>query len=72
MSKMKIEEGEKGWYEWTAYTFHPSQAVYRLLIQPKPGVRACAFEYSGSFVQKNGRWVATVPKLVTTALQPGE
>jgi hypothetical protein len=73
MAKMPIEEQENGWYGWTgAFRFNPSEATYTLVVRPRPGVRACLFEYKGSFVSKGRRWVATPPELVRTALQDGE
>src|SRR5579864_8633143 len=49
MAKMTIERGDDGWYSWTgAFRFHPSKAIYTFVVRPKPGVRACAFEYKGS------------------------
>jgi hypothetical protein len=72
MSKMEIEKQEDGWYGWMgAFTFHPSKALYHFVVQPAPGVRACAFEYKGSFIRKEGQWVATPPTLVSTAMQIG-
>jgi len=73
MAKMKTEELENGWFAWTgAFRFHPSKAIYTFVVRPRPGVRACVFEYQGTFVSKNGRWAATPPELVSTALQAGE
>jgi hypothetical protein len=72
MSKMAVEEQEDGWYSWGAFRFHPAQAIYTFVVQPAPGVRACAFAYRGSFESQEGRWVATPPQLVSTALQAGE
>jgi hypothetical protein len=73
MAKMPIEKGEDGWYTWTgAFIFHPAKAIYTFAVRPRPGVRACSFEYKGSFVRKDGRWIATAPELVQTALQAGE
>jgi hypothetical protein len=73
MAKMKIEEDKDGWYGWTAaFRFNPSKAIYAFVVRPKPGARACVFEYEGSFVTKDGAWSATPPKLVRTILQSGE
>ena len=73
MSKTAIVETENGWYEWTAaFRFHPSEAIYTFVVRPRPRVRACAFEYKGSFRREDGRWVATRPELVRTALHAGE
>ena len=73
MSKMNIVEGQDGWYDWTAaFSFNPSKAIYTFVVRPRPGARACLFEYKGSFVSKDGRWIATPPELVSTALQAGE
>jgi hypothetical protein len=73
MAKMNIEEEEGGWYAWTgAFRFHPSKAIYTFVVRPQPGVQACAFEYKGTFVNKEGRWAATSPELVSTSLQAGE
>jgi hypothetical protein len=73
MAKMTIEDEENGWYAWTAgFRFNPSKAIYTLVVRPRPGARACVFEYKGSFVNKEGRWSATPPELVSTALQTGE
>jgi hypothetical protein len=73
MAKMKIEEEEDGWYAWTgAFRFNTSKAIYTFVVRPQPGARACVFEYKGSFVNKDGRWAATPPELVSTALQAGE
>jgi hypothetical protein len=72
MSKMEIEKQEDGWYRWTgAYTFHPSKALYHFAVLPAPGARACIFEYNGTFIRKDGKWVATPPTLISTALQVG-
>ncbi len=73
MSKMRIEEQENGWYGWTpAFRFNTSEAIYTFVVRPRPGARACVFEYKGAFVIKDGRWGATPPELVRTALQAGE
>lgn len=72
MAKMKIEEGEGGWYAWSAFHFHPAKAAYTLVIHPRPGARACIFSYKGSFSQKDGVWSATLPELVNIALQAGD
>jgi hypothetical protein len=73
MSKMKIETEEDGWYAWTgAFRFNPSKAIYTFVVRPQPGVRACVFEYKGSFVSNDGRWSATPPELVSSALQGGD
>src|SRR5262245_27250715 len=73
MAKMKIEEDEDGWHAWTgAFRFNTSKAIYTFVVRPRPGARACVFEYKGSFVSKDGRWSATPPELVSTALQTGE
>ena len=73
MAKMKIEEDEDGWYAWTgAFRFNLSKAIYTFVVRPQPGVRACVFEHKGSFVNKEGRWSATPPELVSTALQADE
>lgn len=73
MAKMTIEEEQDGWYSWTAaFRFNPSKAVYTFAVRPKPGARACAFEYEGAFVRKDGVWSATPPELVRTKLQSGE
>jgi hypothetical protein len=73
MAKMKIEEDEDGWHAWTgAFRFNTSKAIYTFVVRPKPGAQACVFEYKGSFVNKDGRWSATPPELVSTALQAGE
>jgi hypothetical protein len=70
---MNIEEKQDGWYDWTgAFSFNPSKAIYTFVVRPRPDARACVFEYKGSFVKKGGRWVATPPELVSTALQTGE
>ena len=73
MGKMRIEEQEDGWYAWTgAFCFNPAKAVYTFVVRPKPGARACVFEYKGAFASSGGRWSATPPELVSTALQAGE
>ena len=73
MAKMKIEESEDGWYTWIgAFRFNPSKLIYTFTVRPRRGVRACVFEYEGSFVHKDGRWSATPPELVQTKLQAGE
>src|SRR5438874_11862732 len=73
MAKMAVEPRDDGWYDWTgAFRFNPSQAAYTFVVRPQPGARACLFEYKGSFVKDGGRWAATPPELVRTALQPGE
>src|SRR5204863_3944146 len=73
MAKMKIEEKEDGWYAWTgAFRFHASRAVSSFVVLPQPGVRACAFEYDGTFTVKDRCWVASPPKLVSTAIQDGK
>jgi hypothetical protein len=70
MAKMTIAENGDGWYSWTgAFRFNPSKAIYTFVVEPQPGARACVFEYKGSFVKKKGRWSATPPELVSTALQ---
>lgn len=73
MAKMKMEEEKDGWYAWTgAFHFNPAKAIYTFVVSPRPGVRACVFEYEGSFARKDGGWSATPPKLVGTALQAGD
>jgi tetratricopeptide (TPR) repeat protein/serine/threonine protein kinase len=73
MAKMKIAEEKDGWHSWTgAFRFHPSKAIYTFVVKPTLGVRACVFEYEGSFVWKDRAWSATPPKLARTALQPGD
>jgi hypothetical protein len=72
MAKMKIEEENDGWYAWTgAFSFNPSKASYRFVVRPRPGARACMFEYEGSFGLDKGAWFATQPKLLRTAMQSG-
>jgi hypothetical protein len=73
MAKMRVEEEKDGWFAWTgAFRFNPFKGVYTLVVRPKPGVRASVFEYEGSFVRKDGTWSATPPRLVRSALQPGD
>jgi hypothetical protein len=73
LSKMTIEADEDGWYVWSgAFRLNPAKAIYTLTVRPQPGARACVFEYEGSFVSKDGRWIATAPRLVRSVLQPGE
>jgi hypothetical protein len=73
MAKYEIEEETDGWYAWTAaYRFHPATAVYTLVVRPRPGARACTFEYRGSFVRQGDKWTATPPELVRTVLGGGE
>jgi hypothetical protein len=72
-AKMKIEEQEDGWYAWTsAFRFNPVQAIYTFVVRPQRGFEACVFEYKGTFVNNDGRWTATPPELVSTALQAGK
>ena len=72
MAKMKVEQDEDGWHAWTgAFRFNTAKAVYTFIVRPRPVARACVFEYKGSFVNKDGRWSATPPELVSTALQDG-
>jgi hypothetical protein len=69
MSEMTIEEQEEGWYSWTgAFRFNPSEGKYWFVVRPRPEARVCTFEYKGSFVNTDGRWVATVPALVRTMM----
>jgi hypothetical protein len=73
MAKMKIEAEKDDWFAWTAaFRFSPSRAIYTFVVRPQPGVRACVFEFEGSFVRKDGAWSATLPKLVRTVLQSGD
>jgi hypothetical protein len=73
MAKMMIEKDEDGWYTWTgAFRLNPSKAIYTFEVRPQPGLRACVFLYNGSFVKRDGRWSATVPRLISTALQNGK
>jgi hypothetical protein len=73
MAKMTIEEEKDGWYAWTAaFRFNPSKALYTFVVRPQLGLRACTFEYRGSFVWKDGAWSAAAPKLVTTSLESGQ
>src|SRR5262245_22051932 len=73
MGTMAIEDEGDGWYRWTgAFTINPSKAIYTFVVQPRPGARACVFEYKGSFAVQNGRWAATPPQLTRAALQAGE
>jgi hypothetical protein len=71
MAKMAIEEKDGGWYEWTAFRFKPSEAVYSLTVMPRPGAQACVFEYNGKFVKEGERWSASSPQLVRTGMQTG-
>jgi hypothetical protein len=72
MAEMPIAKGDDAWYDWTAaFRINPSRAIYTFTVRPQPGARACVFEYEGSFVQTDGRWHATPPKLVRTVLQGG-
>jgi hypothetical protein len=73
-AKVGIEKEENGWYAFGgSFRIHPARAVYTLTIRPRPGVRACRFEYEGGFVLgEDGQWVATAPKWVSSALQSGE
>jgi hypothetical protein len=69
MSKMPIEEEEDGWFRWTgAFRFNTSKAIYSLEIRPRPGARVCTFIYKGSFLNKDGQWVAKAPELVMTMM----
>ena len=69
MSKVTIEQEEGGWYSWTgAFRFNMSEAIYSLVVRPRPGAPVCTFEYKGSFVSKDERWVATPPELVRTLM----
>lgn len=73
MGKMKTKKLEDGWYGWTgAFRFHPAKAVYIFVAQPQPGVRACIFEYKGTFACEGGRWSPTPPELVQTTMQARE
>jgi hypothetical protein len=73
MAKMPIGKDDNGWYSWTgAFRFNPSKSIYTLTIRPRPDVKACIFEYYGTYKNKRGRWEATAPKLVRTALQSGK
>jgi hypothetical protein len=73
VAKMKIEEEKDGSYSWTAaFRIHPTRAAYSFVVMPRPGVAACAFEYNGTFTVKDGRWIASPPKLVSTAMQGGK
>jgi hypothetical protein len=73
MGAMTIEEEGNRWYAWTgAFRFNPSERVYTFVVRPRPDAWACAFEYKGSFVSKDGRWSATPPELVSAALQAGQ
>ena len=73
MAKQAIEEGEDGCYKWSgAFRFHPGKAIYTFVVRPQPGTRACTLVYQCSFQTKDGRWSATVPELVSTALEAGE
>jgi hypothetical protein len=72
LAKRAPEAEENGWYAWTAaFRFHPGKALYTFIVRPKPGARACVFEYEGTFLKQNGVWSATPPRLVKTVLQPG-
>ncbi len=73
LSKMKIEKQEDGWYAWAgAFHFNPAKAIYTFVVRPERGFEACVFGYEGTFVSNGGRWTATPPKLVSTALQAGK
>jgi len=70
MAEMPIEKSEDGWYAWTAaFQIHPAKAIYTFSVRPRPGARACLFEYKGTFIHKEGRWIAAPPELVRTVLQ---
>jgi hypothetical protein len=72
MAEMAIEKSDDGWYAWTAaFRINPTKAIYTFTVRPRPGARACIFEYKGSFVQEDGLWHATPPELVQTLLQGG-
>src|SRR4051794_3452937 len=52
MAKIGIEAEKDGWYAWTAaFRFNLAKTSYTLVVRPKPGARACVFEYEGSFVR---------------------
>jgi hypothetical protein len=73
MARRKIEAEEDGWYAWTAaFRFHPARGIYTFVVAPRPGVRACVFEYEGTFVRRDGAWSATPPRLVKAALPAGD
>jgi hypothetical protein len=73
MAKLKIKREKEGWYAWTgAFRFNPTKTIYTFVVRPRPGFRACAFKYRGSFVRKHRHWAATPPKLVSAALHSGE
>jgi hypothetical protein len=73
MAKMKIKGEKDGWYAWTgAIHINPPRPPTHSSFDP---VRACEpvfFQHDGSFVNKDGVWSATPPKLVGTALMKGE
>lgn len=73
MAKMPIAEEADGWFTWTAaFRFNPSRETYTFVVRPKPGSRACMFEYEGTFAKTDGKWAAAKPKLVRTVLESGE
>jgi hypothetical protein len=49
-----------------------NSGAYLFTVRPRPGSRACTFEYTGTFAHREGNWVASPPELVRTALQAGE
>jgi hypothetical protein len=69
ISEMKMASGEHGWYAWSVFHLNSTKEIYTFTIRPREGVKACAFTYEGKFQKKNGVWTASVPKLVSTALQ---
>src|SRR5580658_5584065 len=49
MAKMKIYRQEDGWFGWGAFGIKPSEAIYTFMILPRPDVKACSFEFEGTF-----------------------
>jgi hypothetical protein len=73
MAALEIQNEEDGWSRWTgAFQFNVSKAIYTFTVQPRPGFRACTFDYGGSFVCEHGRWVASSPRLGMILTPPPE
>jgi hypothetical protein len=69
MTEMTVGDANDGWHEWTgAFRMNPSQRAYTLVIRPREGVKACTFEYKGKYEFADGKWSATRPELVKSAL----
>src|SRR5436309_724568 len=72
-AKVAVRAGEDGRYDFGGlFQINLSKKTYTMLIRPKPGAKACSFEFEGNFVLKDSKWLADSPKETRSALEQGD